>query len=308
MAEPRPRWRPLLAALIVGAGLVYLAVLAARESEAFLRAVREFRPAELLLAALAALAMQALKALYHLRLCLRLGAPREAKVSLLRAYAVAQVVRYLPGKVWGLVYQAERLSAWLPPSRVLLANALQMLQTNLMASGIILGTLGIVWLGAPWALAATLLLAAVVELLHRWPALERLLLALWARLRRRPLAWTEIPADRWIATAILVLEWLAYYLMWWLLFGPRMPAAEWLLLSTWYAAASLLAILVVVVPGGLAVREALFVALGGMGSGEGAGALVAYAALLRALLWSGEIALVLVLGLGAPARRAEARG
>ncbi len=281
--ERRQRWRGPLSLLLAGAAFAYLALILSREADAAVEGLRSFTAPGLALGLGMALLMHLLKTSYYLEVCRRLGAPGTTASALAKAYAVSQVARYLPGKIWGVAYQIGAVGGLFPARKIILAHAVQMLQTNLLAVGVLAGMLGSLVLGAswPWAIGALVLLA--VEFLHRWPALERMFLAVWARVRARPeLAESDIAASPWLSTSILLAEWLAYYAMWWFLLGASLGWQDTLELATWYAAASLLAILAFVVPGGLAVREALFVVLAGTLAGSGE--LVVKAAVLRALL------------------------
>lgn len=292
MAEPGAgertgRWRGLATLILAGSAFVYLGLILRREAAEAAEALRSFSGTGIALALATALLMHLLKTSYYLEVCRRLGAPFLAARRLAHAYAVAQVARYLPGKVWGIAYQIGSIGDVFPARKIILAHTVQMFQTNLLAVGVLVAVLGPLAFERLWPLAVAVLVMVVVELLHRRPALERAFLGLWARLRARPdLAAAEIGPSPWRSTAILLAEWLAYYAMWWFLLGEAFPLRELALLATWYAAASLLAIFAFVVPGGLAVREAIFVLLAG--SAHGTGELVVHAAMLRVLLIAAE--------------------
>lgn len=284
---PGPLKRAMLTLLLL-ASLGYLAFVVRKDFEAFIAVLAALDLGMVALSVLSALVMMVLKALYHLDLCRALSERHVPAAPLLRAYATAQVVRYLPGKVWGVVYQASRLSD-LGAGRIVTANLMQMLHTNLVAVGVIAGVLGSMVLERAWPLAALVLGLLVVEVLHRRPRLERMIVALVTRSQGRAEPQAAVVSPRPVrATTILALEWVAYYAMWWTLLAP-VGWSEMLVPSTWYAAASLLAILAFVVPGGIGVREALFVSLAGGGFAPGAASLVALAAAMRLILLAGEL-------------------
>jgi uncharacterized membrane protein YbhN (UPF0104 family) len=273
----------------------YLGTIVAKDSDAFVLVLRSLDPGMVAGALLAALAMMLLKALYHYDLCRSLGGGGMGAEVILRAYATAQVVRYLPGKVWGLLYQAALLSD-MGPGRVVTANLMQMVHTNLLAIGVISAVLGSVSTERAWPLWALAVSLLLVELLHRRPKLEAVVVTAANRMLRRSESATFAAAPRpWRGTIILVLEWLVYYAMWWALLAP-IGFVDMLVPSTWYAAASLLAILAFVVPGGIGVREALFVTLAAGFTGGG-GSLVAIAAGIRLVLLAAELACIPVASL-----------
>jgi uncharacterized membrane protein YbhN (UPF0104 family) len=287
-STPRLVWRRLLGVLLALAALLYLGALVVDDADAFLAVLSGSSPSQILMALLAAIAMLLLKAWYHTLICERISGQTNLVGSVLPAYCAAQVVRYLPGKIWGLVYQANRLSERLHPGEVVTANAVQTLTTNLLAVGVIGSVLSAVFLDAVWPLFGIVLAVAFTEALHRNPVIERKLRGLierWAR--RLPAAPAAIPAWPRTGTLLLCAEWVAYFAIWLALVGDQVPVLETIVLATWYAAASLLAIAVIVVPGGLAVREAIFVALASS-TAVGAAALVALAAALRLLLTLAE--------------------
>jgi hypothetical protein len=286
-AERSARWRALATFLLAGAAFLYLTWVLHREAASAAEALSSLSLGNSLVALAMALLMHLLKTSYYLEVCRRLGAPIGAAGRLAHAYAVAQVARYLPGKIWGVAYQIGSLGDVFPARKIILAHIVQMFQTNLLAVGVLVAMLDLLVFHQRWPIVIAVAVLVLVELFHRWPALERIFLQLWAKLRARPeLVESDIGASPARSSAILLAEWLAYYAMWFFLLGERLPLHELALLATWYAAASLLAIFAFVVPGGLAVREAIFVLLAG--SAHGAGAAIVQAALLRVLLISAE--------------------
>lgn len=223
----------------------------------------------LALAALASVAMLLFKARYHIDVCERITGRRGLAARIVPAYFVAQVVRYLPGKIWGVVYQADRLAHDLGGGAVIATNVYQMIATNLASLGVIAAVLGAAWSGASWPLLGIPLTLLAIEGLHRSRVTET---ALFARLARigageLPSAGSSPPRLAGRGTLWLTLDWLAYLAVFLVLAPAGFGLTDSLLVACLYAGASLLAILAVAVPAGLAVREALFLSLG---SGAGA--------------------------------------
>lgn len=187
-----------------------------------------------------------------------LSDPRDAA-----AFLQSQVVRYLPGKIWGLLYQVDRMKDRHPATRVLAANVWQMVCTNLLSLGIgltlvLLGTaIAPVWV----ALALGLASIAGIEFLHRTRLFAAALA--WIALRFAWLARWDLPAPQGRlsshGTMLLLLEWLFFAAGLWLLLADRVEPASAIAAIGFYAASSTAAILAIAVPAGIAVREALFV-------------------------------------------------
>lgn len=289
---PKRLWRQIASALIAVAALAYLGYLVMGSAGEFTAALFSLSLGQISGALLAAIGMLLLKAVYHVLLSQRLSGRSRLARAVLPAYCLAQLARYLPGKIWGILYQANRLSGTLRADQVVTANAIQTITTNLLGIGVIGSVLGAAHSHSPWPLAGLAVAVAATELVHRYPVMERRLLALLARLSRRDIPVPDnIPPQRWTGTLILCGEWIAYFAIWFIIAGEEIAPLDTIVLGTWYAAASLLAIVAVVVPAGLAVREAIFVTLGTLSSVNPA-ALVAYAALLRLVLTIGELACV----------------
>ena len=208
--------------------------------------------------------MLALKAAYHVIAIRRLGnQDGPASSVIVSAYATAQVIRYLPGKVLGLVYETTRLSGKVPAYRIVAANLVQDLLTSALTVGIV-ATTG-VWLLTRDAGIASCTLAIVFAALwgtHRLHLAERSLAWIAGRLPRlRGLSHLEESANRGalVASVILLIEWVPYFGFWALLLpGGSSSLHEAIVLGGCYAAASLIANFAVLMPSGLIVREALF--------------------------------------------------
>lgn len=301
-AAARPAWQRVLGILVAVAAFAYLVRLVANDLDSFSAAVQSQTPIAIIAAIAAAVVMLTVKAIYHTVLCQRLSRKTGLLAHVLPAYAVAQVVRYLPGKIWGIVYQSGRLSSQLHPSVVVTANTSQTLMTNLLGFGIIASVLGSVHLESAWPLCGIPVAIAITELLHRNPRLEAWLLRVISRVLRRRIYAPDVPAQKVSGTLMLSLEWIAYYIIWAAILGEALPTYSTIVIATWYAAASLLAMFAIAVPAGIAVREALFVSMATIAASK-SGELIGYAALMRAILTSSEVALIPIAHLAARAAR-----
>ncbi|MES0873760.1 hypothetical protein [Sinimarinibacterium thermocellulolyticum] len=253
--------RTVLAITAIGLSLAFLGTRIAGDPTTG-ELLSHFPPQVLLIAVIASLPMYWLKASYHASIVHSLDPHTFDRPRVIAVYLQAQLVRYLPGKVWGLVYQSGQMANRHAPSIIITANFVQTLTTNVMAAFLILALAGSV-LAHPALLLLLLAGLLAPEWLHRAPGL-------WATLARTTARWlpalgaagTPGPAApiRWSGTAMLASEWFFYFLMFFVLVGDRCPLWAVIFTGTWYACASLLSMFAVVVPAGLAVREALFVA------------------------------------------------
>lgn len=246
---------------------------------------------QIALASLVAMAMYLCQALYHLNV---LASMRDGRICLrpdLPVYLQSQVIRYLPGRIWGVVYQSQRMLGLYRPSEIVVANFWQMMMTNLVAVGVIICILLAYYQSLIW-LALLLPVLGVAEWLHRRPWLASWTLA---KLKRTPPGQAAPPRVdlrpvKWRGTGLLALEWVFYLLVFVVILHDKADGIEVASLAAWYGGATLLALAVFFVPGGFAVREAIFIGVPVLGGVEPALLTVA-AALTRAIFLFAELAM-----------------
>ncbi|MBU2277570.1 MAG: hypothetical protein KKB45_02100, partial [Gammaproteobacteria bacterium] len=195
------------------------------------------------------------------------------------------------GKIWGLVYQSQQLKGHASAPAIVLVNLFQMLNTNLMACGIIVSVIAGQLYGPFWVLLGLALTLIMAELLHRFPKYEMMIVQLLAKCSKyfqHSLSTQQLQAIDYRGTAVLLAEWVFFLLVFYLLFHHSYAPADVILVAVWYAAASLIAILAIVVPAGLAVREAIFIAGSTMLPVDNS-AFLAVAAILRLVFFSAEV-------------------
>jgi uncharacterized membrane protein YbhN (UPF0104 family) len=194
--------------------------------------------------------------------------PRRAGAHL---YFTAQVLKYLPGRVWGFGYQALAGAGFAPVSAWLLASVAHFGLAVVMLVSVALAILG--WaLGAASGAAATL--AAVGVYLATWavlrsaPASRLVATSSHARLAALRDAWPRLAriggGDRAKVGALLLGGTLLGFLAW----VPLCAAGPWplapsdaLQLAAIYGLSWLAGYVVVFTPAGLGVRELVFIAL-----------------------------------------------
>jgi hypothetical protein len=189
-------------------------------------------------------------------------AQRSSVVSI---YLAAQVIKYLPGRIWGFVYQLKLLSEQVHASKGLVASLNHLFLTALM-SFLFLGIAS----KAPGAWPI-LLFGSLLGLL--W--VQRGGIAAYlAGLNKIPAATlAKLPAKAVLVIGISIsLEWFFYFAVWTGLFMLlQMPPEPDLIISTaaFYAGAWILGSLTSIFPSGLGVREGGFIMLGlGLGIPE----------------------------------------
>lgn len=284
------RLRLVVAGMLMLAALLFIGYLIQPQLALFPQALRRIDWWLVALAVLACVPMYIIKAVYHVRTLGRFSGKALDRRKAVAVYLQAQVVRYLPGKIWGLLYQSGRMAGDVHPGIILAANLWQMLITNVLAVAVVAGVLLAV-AQSPWWLLLVVLGVAVVELLHRCAVPGWLLhgrLGAWlSRLGVVPPQGPLLPMA-WSGTAMLCAEWVFFFAVFLCLLGGQQSVADALALGAWYGGASVIALAAFVVPAGLAVREAIFVAAPTVVSLDAAH-LVLVAALARVVFLGGEI-------------------
>lgn len=188
-----------------------------------------------------------------------------------RLMFVAQILRHLPGRVWGVVYLVRVTRSEIPAAATIRANLDVMLYSMafniLIAGALALAVLTTLKIAVTAVVGGLLLLVAAMR--QDWPGriAMRLIRYLPARIkrladglaRRDKLPWREVLS---IAVSFLA-AWICYLSIWWALprtFAVLADASIWLLCAS-YSLAWVLGYLAMITPGGLGVREAGFVLL-----------------------------------------------
>ena len=288
------RLRRLLGGLLIVLAIGYLAYSLRDSGDTVVQAVRDTDGQAWVLSIVAFVPMFLAQGVYHAR-TLRLMDPSlgpDTQRADLAAYLQSQIVRYVPGKVWGLLYQVEASRTRHPAARVLGANLWQTVITNLLSLGIaaalILPATG---LAPVWgALLVALASLAGVEWLHRSSRPGRWFIHLLEKIPLMDrLRGAGPPAPRtWRGTSLLLAEWLFFALGLCLLLWSRLPVEHIAAAVGWYAASSTFALAAVAVPAGLAVREALFVGGHGLIAGSSE-LLLVFAAQVRLSMLAAEL-------------------
>jgi uncharacterized membrane protein YbhN (UPF0104 family) len=199
-------------------------------------------------------------------------------------YLTAQVIKYLPGRIWGLAYQLKQLSQQVHARQGIVASVNHMILT---------------------ALISVLFMGVAFDVTGAWPlALCGVLLGLiWAqrggiapyltwRTKTTKLGPAKLPNKAVLGIGIsILLEWLFYLIVWGDLFLLlQMPVEKGSVIAAagLYAGAWILGSLASLTPGGLGIREGGFV-MAGLGLGIPESNLVTLAILARLVFTLAEI-------------------
>lgn len=201
------------------------------------------------------------------RLAQHLGAGHLAFSTAVRVFFIANLGKYIPGKVWqvaGLGYLAAREG--LVPGRALFATGLN--QAFALCAGVTLGSLylafGTTVPRGAWvvALGSVVLILGLVGNRHVHGRILRFL----ARRGRVDPAWTMTSPPRFALGwfALHLVAWLGYgvaFCLLWVSFRPLPGGAQVLMAMSAFPAAYILGYVAFFAPAGVGVREGALVAL-----------------------------------------------
>lgn len=237
-------------------------------------------------------------ALYHALAVERLSPIRGTRVHIAAAYTLSQLVRYVPGKVFGVLFEVNYLRGKVNANVLVLANTVQMSYQYAVTVLFAALVAAVLFFQSPWLWSLTILAVIVVFLAHRHAWSEHALL--WIA-RKIPGLHGTITASvnrrhgAHAATLALALEWVFFISMWYVIDLRTAQLTPYLLLAGCYAIAATLGSLAIVMPSGLVVREGVFIWLAHT-LGFDPVALIAYAAVIRIWMTGGDILIALVFG------------
>ncbi len=200
----------------------------------------------------------------------------------MRIWCLSNLGRYLPGKVWsvaGLAVLAQQagVAGWAA------AGSAVVMQMMAIGTGALVVSVGAPGAATPLALTVAVCRAGCVVIFLVWePLVNRIV-----RMIRPGLEFRALPVQTaLLATAVTLASWLAYGMAFWMLANGIFGGAD---LSAFqatgvFAAGYIVGLLALFAPGGVGVRELVFVALLApvLGSGGALGLSIAARLLLTA--------------------------
>ena len=191
----------------------------------------------------------------------------KAYVQTSKMFFGAQVAKYVPGKVWSIVYQATFKSSSMPVGNIIQANIV-VITLTVISAGFGCAALIIYPSSISFAIAVfvagAVLSAYVFSSNHLYQFIQRL-----SALSKKSELTAEVPAIRFSLTArfavyalLSSLYILSNLFMLYIFFDLQLTEA--LRLTAYLGIAWLAGVAVTITPSGLGVREIVFVALGSM--------------------------------------------
>lgn len=184
---------------------------------------------------------------------------------------VAQLLRHLPGRFWGVLYLVRETRDSMPSAVMIRANLDVMIYSlvfSLLISGMLLSAV-LAGVGAAAAFVIVSLVSISVSIRFDWTGalLRRIVRLVPAKAAGLERSLQMSKTMTWYSTSLIVgcfcFAWLLYLSVWWVLplVFPGLAGVNIWLLCAAYTAAWVVGYIVMITPGGLGVREAGFIAM-----------------------------------------------
>ena len=207
---------------------------------------------------------------FRMILC-RIGGLQISYCYAARLLFVAQILRHLPGRLWGIVYLVKETRQTIPPAAMIRANLdvmlysiiFSLLVAAMLALGVLVGIL------AAATFVAMSLLLVLLSIRYDWTggALRKAARLAPSKATQYAEALSLHESLSWRVTLSIVacftIAWCLYLSIWWAIpqiFAGLSDVNIWLLCAS-YSAAWVIGYVAMITPGGLGVREAGFVAM-----------------------------------------------
>jgi len=206
-----------------------------------------------------------LSAIYHTLLLPAFQVHQAPPIRVAYAYALSQLLRYVPGKIVGVVFQISMLQGKVRPASVLatlIVHTAHDYSWALVFCGLLLWS---AMSNSGWPLLVFLPVLLAAHLVHKHQLSQRLLIAM-------PVIGRHVPAGNAttgaynpaLLTGILAATWVPMIAGMWLAFTPLLGHHGSLMAGLLYLIAAVLSLAIIVIPSGVVVREAVFMWLGGL--------------------------------------------
>lgn len=181
-------------------------------------------------------------------------------------YFLGQIGKYLPGKIWGIFYQAHRMKPHVAPILTWMANVELMVLTNFQSLIAIVCVLLWLQFNAAMAMVGFAAGAWTVFILLKNGWVRRCISGGWRLVSKTvPIRSNGYARSASLKiTFCLALEWFFFIAAWSCMLPKGMGMLEIALVSVSYVIAWMAGFAAFVVPSGLFVREAVFVWVGGV--------------------------------------------
>ncbi len=293
MLDILKKHQSLIASCIIVLAACWISILVWKHAQVIQHYFRDLDALRMLIAMASALASLFVFACVF-KIILQQVSQKELSFNkMMSPYFFGQIAKYLPGKVWGVLYQAQRMSQYVAPSCVWQTNIELMILGTIQHGIVILCFM--VWLfsGPGYAVPVFSFLELAFLMMLKTGRIRRgVLLIVRLFSPHAPVCsdarQMENGFPALLILFLLLLEWIFIILTWHMLLPAGASLLDTCLIASSYILAWLTGFFTFIVPNGIMIREAVFIWFGGV-IGLDQGMLVYYGVLARIFYLAADI-------------------
>jgi hypothetical protein len=287
--------RTFISTTLVLSGLIFLVFSLRNSTDQLMTTIMLIKPGYLLLSLIITVITLIIFAYAYFLILSRTVPVGLSPLNVIIPWIFSQVVRYLPGKIWGIFYQVQATAKWIPARYTIKANIEQYALSQLNLIAVASGAYIYFYRGIISALAVFTSVLLIEFLVMRKHVVHRIMHIVPSLLSINKESF-RVPESNKKEVLILCLfqaEWVLHILVCAMILPKHFGAEEVIIVAISYTAAASIGALAFVIPSGLIIREASFIWLGGLLGFEPADMFV-FSIALRLIIMSSEIICVML--------------
>jgi hypothetical protein len=181
-------------------------------------------------------------------------------LHVVRPFMISQVVCHLPGKIWGVFYQANAMTEWVEAGDTVQANAEHYILQNYNSVVIALSVFGHFQWGTTVALGIYVSALFLLLLVLRNSLLSRMIAVIMRTVAGRKVRFNPCRGkdNNLLIIGLLQADWFFYLLMFAIILPANFSLQDTIVIGACYAIAGFIGAMTIILPSGVFVREASF--------------------------------------------------
>lgn len=259
--------RSTLSAFLLGSASIWIFISIRAEFSRISNSLASLRPSYVGISVVLVMMEILIVAYVYYLLLSRSGVSRPFAWRAVMPFVASRVVSYLPGKIWGIVYQASAVDRSIPTWRMVSVNIEQYLLVTLNSIAVAAGVFTYYHKGLA---AGLIIFSATLSLIYtalKGSLLQRTVSILTGGIsvRNELFQYENRKGEKdLLILGLLQVDWLFYIIACALILPVYFGSEDIVMIATCYSVAWIVSSLSSVTPGGLIVREASFIWLAGL--------------------------------------------
>lgn len=257
--------KAFFSAVLIASALAWIAIVLRGNTDQLFKSLTFFEPLHVGVSIVPAIISIYIAAYIYFLILSRTARPMPSFRQSILHFIISQVVRHIPGKIWGVLYQVQATEKWIKAGYTVQANIEHYILLNLNSIAIAASVFAYYRLGIMPATGVFFIFVFPIFLALKKSLFQQLasLVRLKSGGERPPIALSKSRDDIFII-GLLQMDWFFYFFTCALVLPSRFSIEDTVVVAACYAMAWLAGALATVLPGGIFVREASFVWLSGI--------------------------------------------